>query len=97
MWKSIVLCGVLLMALSACGGNHPTYEAGKAYGYKYITAPNAARLIVLPSFLPKVCATIAKGNPYGVPDAPGANPGSQWIKGCIAGLYEGGYTDPEVG
>lgn len=89
-----VLLAVLLIPLgqwvSAGAGRHhaavPTYQQGASYATRYMRAGGPVRLVVPESSLPRVCQGIARSNPYGVPGAPGANPGRAWIRGCIAGI-----------
>jgi hypothetical protein len=80
---------IALIVLVTGSGTPPTYQQGYSYATKYMAAPGAGSLAVPVSFLPHVCGSssgINNGNPYGVPGAPGANPGAAWIRGCIAGI-----------
>jgi len=81
----IVVLVTALIALVARSAT-PTYQQGYNYAAKYMAVPNGGNLIVPVSFLPKVCGGIAKSNPYGVPGAPGANPGAAWVRGCEAAI-----------
>ena len=85
MKRTIVILGAILV-LAGCGSSAATYQQGYSYAAKYMAAPGGGNLIVPLSDLPSVCGGIAKGNPYGVSGAPGANPGASWMNGCETGI-----------
>jgi hypothetical protein len=76
------------------GTGSPSYQQGFSYATRYMRAGGGGNLIVPLSFLPKVCNDIAKRNPYGVSGAPGSDPGSAWIRGCVAGLQDAPNYSP---
>lgn len=90
----------IVLGAAACAATPPpkapTYQQGLSYGAKYMASPNSGNLIVPLSFLPKVCGGIARSNPYGVPGAPGANPGVAWMHGCEAGIKASPHFDPQA-
>lgn len=88
----------IVLGAAACTATSPpkapTYSQGWSYGASYMAAPSGGNLIVPVSVLPKVCVGIARGNPYGIRGALGANPGAAWMHGCEAGIGASPHFDP---